>query len=333
MHQLTSVLSDAGLTPIVRTTDHPGHATSLITSETDLSSYSAIVSVGGDGTLHEVAAGLLASTETDTLPPLAIVPTGTGNALAVSLNIPSPNHAALNILHALRKPDECIHPISTLCFRDLDGANSPKFLLGGVQWGFPAEVDQGTEWMRALGDARFQIGALAQIAKRRDFHARFTIQVHEDSHAIATRRIEQMRQKPYAGGLTSCGVVSQTGDDEFVFDGRFIMVVAWNSKAIGDGFCLTPLADMRELNVFDVLVIPSANLTRLQMLNFLQSSDGSFLSTSDLFGYFKATSIVFERIEGNYLTVDGESVPVKPFSLEVEEQSGSLSMLDSFSIT
>lgn len=73
-------------------TQYKGHATALAKNAISLS-YDAVVAVGGDGTVMEVANGLVGS-----LIPLGILPTGTGNDLSKSLNVPSQIDNALSII-------------------------------------------------------------------------------------------------------------------------------------------------------------------------------------------------------------------------------------------
>ncbi len=73
-------------------TQYKGHATALAKNAISLP-YDAVVAVGGDGTVMEVANGLVGS-----LTPLGILPTGTGNDLSKSLNIPSKIDNALSII-------------------------------------------------------------------------------------------------------------------------------------------------------------------------------------------------------------------------------------------
>lgn len=68
----------AGSVPIQpRFTGSPGHACRLA-AEAAAAGASRILVVGGDGTVHEVAAGLLGSGR-EVLPPVAVHPVGTGN--------------------------------------------------------------------------------------------------------------------------------------------------------------------------------------------------------------------------------------------------------------
>lgn len=71
-----------GLDANLRTTDGPGHATELA-REAVLTGSEVVVAVGGDGTMNEVAQGLV-----DTPAALALVPCGSGNGLALHLGLP-----------------------------------------------------------------------------------------------------------------------------------------------------------------------------------------------------------------------------------------------------
>lgn len=71
-------LPSASFEPEVRYTGYPGHA-EVIARE---SSADVVVAVGGDGTVNEVARGLLGSSKI-----LGIVPVGSGNGLALHLDI------------------------------------------------------------------------------------------------------------------------------------------------------------------------------------------------------------------------------------------------------
>ena len=72
-------------------TERAGHATDLASAA--VGKYDIVAAAGGDGTLNEVARGLLHS---DTA--MAIIPCGSGNGLARCLHIPLNTHKALHIL-------------------------------------------------------------------------------------------------------------------------------------------------------------------------------------------------------------------------------------------
>jgi diacylglycerol kinase family enzyme len=63
----------------------------------DLSNYSAVILVGGDGTFHEAINGMLMRTDNIKLP-IGFFPAGTGNDTCKSLGINSQEEALENIL-------------------------------------------------------------------------------------------------------------------------------------------------------------------------------------------------------------------------------------------
>ncbi len=90
----------AGLDAVFLRTEHPGHATEL--ARAAAAAGGTVVSVGGDGTNLEVAAGL-----TGTSAALGIIPAGTGNDLIKTLGIPKDPEAAFDhmIFHDPRPVD------------------------------------------------------------------------------------------------------------------------------------------------------------------------------------------------------------------------------------
>lgn len=74
-----------------RYTEAPGHATQLALEAAD-ASRDGIISMGGDGTIREIAAAL-SGRET----PILIVPCGTGNDLAKTMKLPKDPLAALKL--------------------------------------------------------------------------------------------------------------------------------------------------------------------------------------------------------------------------------------------
>lgn len=80
--QVVSILQESGCEVEYSYTNHPGHATELA-SEAANKGFNLIVAVGGDGTMNEVAQGLIGTSK-----PMGIIPIGSGNGLARDLGIP-----------------------------------------------------------------------------------------------------------------------------------------------------------------------------------------------------------------------------------------------------
>ena len=73
-------------------TNHPGHATELA-SKAARDGFDLVVAVGGDGTVNEVAQGLIG-----TVTPMGIIPMGSGNGLARELKISMDMHKSAHSL-------------------------------------------------------------------------------------------------------------------------------------------------------------------------------------------------------------------------------------------
>ncbi|MEQ8425703.1 MAG: acylglycerol kinase family protein, partial [Cyclobacteriaceae bacterium] len=78
-------------------TQEPGHGIVLAKSAVE-KKYKMVFAVGGDGTVNEVAQGLLHSSV-----PLGIIPKGSGNGLARHLQIPLSVDGALQLLDQEKK--------------------------------------------------------------------------------------------------------------------------------------------------------------------------------------------------------------------------------------
>lgn len=73
----------------------PGHATELSAEAARKGGYYAVLACGGDGTVNEVASGLIGTST-----PMAIIPCGSGNGLARHLEIPVDIRRSVDVLAA-----------------------------------------------------------------------------------------------------------------------------------------------------------------------------------------------------------------------------------------
>lgn len=93
MQKLETVLREKNIEYRIYRTERPGHGTEIASELSSDKDVLAVVSVGGDGTAGEVAAGL-----TGTGKPMGIIPAGTGNDFIKSVNIPNDPDKAMEIL-------------------------------------------------------------------------------------------------------------------------------------------------------------------------------------------------------------------------------------------
>lgn len=89
---LEKTLDFNAFNPTILYTHHAGHATEL--SREAVGKYRYVIAVGGDGTVNEVAKGLVGSNTT-----MGIIPVGSGNGLARHLNIPMKMDEAVKVIN------------------------------------------------------------------------------------------------------------------------------------------------------------------------------------------------------------------------------------------
>ncbi len=135
-------------------TEGPGHATALA-REAVHAGAEVVVAVGGDGTMNEVAQGLV-----NTSAALALVPCGSGNGLALHLGLPRSPLAALELATGAG---------GRIAAVDTGTANGRPF-FNAMGLGFDADVSQRFNRLTRRGlpaYARVAFGALREIRPER----------------------------------------------------------------------------------------------------------------------------------------------------------------------
>ena len=131
----------------VRETEHQNHAKE-IAEKTNLQSYDAIVSISGDGLVHEIINGIMSRPDwaVASQVPVGVIPSGTGNAIAKSLQTPEPISATLNIIKGNNEPWD-IWSVRQL--------GQPTLYSHVVCfWGLLADIDLESEKFRWAGTVR-----------------------------------------------------------------------------------------------------------------------------------------------------------------------------------
>ncbi len=158
-----SVLDDRYVEAVYCFTEHVGHAAALAEKAVH-SGADAVVAVGGDGTVNEIASVLV-----DVPVPLGIIPTGSGNGLAFYLGIPDDQEKALMKLSAFKQ--RCI---------DSGTVNGiPFFNMAGM--GFDATVSSRFAHTRTRGRLGYVRMVLSVIAAYKPAHYVLEIDGRKDS--------------------------------------------------------------------------------------------------------------------------------------------------------
>lgn len=171
------MITEAGLSFNLIQTERQNHARELVQG-LKLSEWDGIVTLSGDGLLFEVLNGLLHRPDWEKAirMPVGILPCGSGNALAGAVNQHGGFEQALGLdlllncsLLLCRGGDR---PLDLLSVTLASGSRCISFL--SVAWGFVSDVDIQSERFRALGSARFTLGAMLGLATLHTYRGRLS---------------------------------------------------------------------------------------------------------------------------------------------------------------
>lgn len=183
-------------------TGGPGQAAALA-SEAARSGYEAVVAVGGDGTIREVATGLH---EAGGAARLGIVPAGTGNDLAASLGLPRGIERAARVAVAGRTAD-----LDLIEATALDGEGAPLYLANAAVAGFGGRIaDRMSPGVRRLlRPVAYPLAALGQLRDLRPYSVRLDI----DGRIVeASALMLIVANGPFAGGKLPLAPGAATDD-------------------------------------------------------------------------------------------------------------------------
>jgi YegS/Rv2252/BmrU family lipid kinase len=143
----------------------PGHATVLAQGARDAE---LVIAVGGDGTVREVASGLVSATgalehlTTRPLPLLAVIPVGSGNDFIKTIGIPADITNACRIAREGR--DRLIDVVQVEMAGE--GASQQTYFINAAGFGFDAAVTAQAQKMKRLRGLPLYVTALFRTVGR-----------------------------------------------------------------------------------------------------------------------------------------------------------------------
>uniref|UniRef100_H3CRL8 sphingosine kinase n=1 Tax=Tetraodon nigroviridis TaxID=99883 RepID=H3CRL8_TETNG len=185
--QILPMIKEANISYNLIQTERQNHARELI-REISLPEWDGIVIVSGDGLLHEVINGLMERPDWEQAIkiPVGILPCGSGNALAGSINHNAGYDMCLRESLLLNccfllcrggvRPMDVVSVTTSPPPSSNNHTAPPRRLFSflSVAWGFVSDVDIESERYRGLGSARFTLGTLVRIASLRSYKGRLS---------------------------------------------------------------------------------------------------------------------------------------------------------------
>ncbi|MCG8618130.1 MAG: diacylglycerol kinase family lipid kinase [Desulfobacterales bacterium] len=142
----------AGITAEIFTSRHSSHIQEIAGS-LDIDRYDAIAAMGGDGTNFHMINGLLSHHSSADLPPLAILPAGSGNSFARDLNIFDTDQA----IAAIRRNRP--RPVDMIAYT---GGSGTFYFVNLMGAGFVTDVAVTASRFKYLHDLSYLIGVVRQ---------------------------------------------------------------------------------------------------------------------------------------------------------------------------
>ena len=129
-----------------------GHAKELA-EQLDFSDYDGLISIGGDGTLHEVVNGLMFRKDQNNFP-IGIIPGGSGNSFMRDLELTDPIEAANAIINGNTK---------LIDVAKMNINNITKYAINIIGWGLVTDIANKAEKYRWLGTNRYTILSVLEV--------------------------------------------------------------------------------------------------------------------------------------------------------------------------
>ncbi|XP_070595983.1 sphingosine kinase 1 isoform X2 [Erythrolamprus reginae] len=354
--QVQPMLTEASIGFHKFVTEKHNHAWDLAREE-DMSKWDAVVIMAGDGLLHEVINGLMERPDWKTAiqKPLCILPGGSGNALAASLNHYARSHVAKedllrNCTYFLCKG---LHaPMDLVSLRTASGKHLFSFLSFG--WGFVSDVDITSERYRKLGSARFTVGTFQLLTSLQLYKGRLSY-LPAEAQSSASNPLpptgvnacpspQHPHPVPTANGKSPNPLASPASsllkEDSALEDAllvpfeqpvpkhwtvvpeeEFVSIVAIQQSHLGTDFIIAPTAKLFDdaIHLFYV----TAGISRMGMLKlFMAVEKGNQLAlNSPHVHYVTAKAFRLEPLEPKgFMTVDGEVLTCEPVQGQIHNR-------------
>ena len=160
-----------GTETVVLETQHKRHAEEYART-IPLAGFDALCAIGGDGTFNEVVNGLLTRQDRQKIP-LGFIAGGTGNSTMVDLKAVDTRECVAAICSGVVRAMDVIRidfftkdgtPGAPKAFKSFDSPQS-RYFINALGFGLGVQSAMTAEGLRCLGQMRYDVGAVYNIAK------------------------------------------------------------------------------------------------------------------------------------------------------------------------
>lgn len=297
-------------------TERANHARDYVARE-DVRAFSSVLVIGGDGLIFEVVSGIMSRPDRDVVlknMPLAPIPGGSGNGLAMSVmfecgEVCTPEIATFVALKGTPA-------LLDVCTATTTSASHFSFL--SLSWGMVADVDINSESMRWMGEARFTVSGLGRVIAKKLYRGRLSMllaeEAGEEGGSSSSSKTAVTRERVVLPAVTQ--PLQVQGDPRWlVLEDDFAMVWVVQTSHASTSMYTGPGVTLND-GVFTIMVV--RDCSRLAMLSLMiKMETGAHFSMPEL-EVFRARAYRLEPLtsEGLY-SLDGEKIEYGPFQAEM----------------
>ncbi|KAI9254297.1 ATP-NAD kinase-like domain-containing protein [Sporodiniella umbellata] len=322
-YEVRPVLEAAQCQITVKQTQRHGHAIQ-IAKELDVDAYDAVVTVSGDGVLHELINGFLARPDGQSVMKklsLGLIPGGTNNSLSISILGEKrgfdPVYTAFQVVKGQSLPLD-------ICSVTYDDHSYYSFL--SQSYGMTAYADLGTESMRWMGDTRTVVGLLKEIFAGNTYGVEAAIQLVESDKQKILANHRSQKKEVLTEGAPLPPLSEPVPEDWMVVKGDISFFLASKVPLLARGMLSHPCARPDD-GAMDLLLVRGSPGIAKQLDVFNKVEKGQHIHC-DIVEYYKVRAFRLTPIvkpgKKSYVAIDGEHAPCKPFQIQVHPHLGSI---------
>lgn len=289
-----------------------------------ISKFRSIVVVSGDGLLHETINALINCLSTENrpfdtlknqLPPLGIIPTGSGNGLAYTLlrqnclggELPMNFDEALKTFSKQAIQDKTILSDLVKITKEND-FTKPIYSFLSIGWGLLADIDIDSEWLRHLGELRFTLYGLLRSVTSSSYQGKLSYKkINYDNPTDCDVKSTSEKSTPT---VTNNNQMIDDNDEWIAIEDRFACLYAVHQTYVSSVTKFSPKSTLTDQTIY--LTFIRGKLNPCRAIEFMLAiKDG----THDKLSYVTVvpvTKFKFQPLEQSKVVVDGEVIPWSP---------------------
>lgn len=336
-HEVKPIFEAARMHLDVVRTKYSGEAVEIC-EKLDIDAYDVVIPCSGDGLPYEVFNGLGKKQDARrALKQLAVahIPCGSGNAMSCNLNgSHKAGPAALAVVKGVRTPMDLM---------SITQGDRRTLSFLSQSFGIVAECDLGTENMRWMGAARFNVGVVQRIFTKRTWPAEVSVKtVMTDKDQIKAHYKQERsgdpttgreQGPPVHGGSVSSEADSGEGlpplkygtvNDKVPSDWETI-----THDKLGNFYCGNMGYMAPDANFFPAalpndglmdLVVNDGDISAMKYLDLMTSIETGQFYGNPLISYRKIAAYrLTPKQSAGYISIDGERIPFEPFQVEIHQ--------------